>query len=136
MATVSFRIDQKLAEQAEREARIENRSKAKQLEYWAKLGRAISSKLNLADAIAVTQGVKEIKLEFPQPLQSNPIDTDDIFNDLESDRKKGTLSQKVTSARIYYEASLCKEGYLDKVDSVTGKRETGQFEDGEFRPLR
>ena len=136
MATVSFRIDQKLAEQAEREARIENRSKAKQLEYWAKLGRAISSKLNLADAIAVTQGVKEIKLEFPQPLQSNPIDTDDIFNDLESDRKKGTLSQKVTSARIYYEASLCREGYLDKVDSVTGKRETGQFEDGEFRPLR
>ena len=136
MATVSFRIDSKLAEQAEREARIENRSKAKQLEYWAKLGRAISSKLNLADAIAVTQGVKEIKLEFPQPLQSNPIDTDDIFNDLESDRKKGTLSQKVTSARIYYEASLCKEGYLDKVDSVTGKRETGQFEDGEFRPLR
>ena len=136
MATVSFRIDQKLAEQAEREARIENRSKAKQLEYWAKLGRAISSKLNLADAIAVTQGVKEIRLEFPQPLQSNPMNTDDIFNDLESDRKKGTLSQKVTSARIYYEASLCKEGYLDKVDSVTGKRETGQFEDGEFRPLR
>ncbi|HBG18927.1 MAG TPA: hypothetical protein DDY32_06530 [Desulfobulbaceae bacterium] len=136
MATVSFRIDSKLAEQAEREARIENRSKAKQLEYWAKLGRAISSKLNLADAIAVTQGVKEIRLEFPQPLQSNPMNTDDIFNDLESDRKKGTLSQKVTSARIYYEASLCREGYLDKVDSVTGKRETGQFEDGEFRPLR
>ena len=136
MATVSFRIDSKLAEQAEREARIENRSKAKQLEYWAKLGRAISSKLHLADAIAVTQGLKEIRLEYPQPLQSNPIDTDAIFNDLESDRKKGTLAQKVTSARIYYEASLRKEGYLDKVDSVTGKRETGQFEDGEFRPLR
>jgi len=137
MATVSFRIDSKLAEQAEREARIEHRSKAKQLEYWAKLGRAISSKLHLADAIAVTQGLKEIRLEYPQPLQPNSsIDTDDIFNDLESDRKKGTLSQKVTSARIYYEVSLSKEGYLDKVDSVTGRRETGLFEDGEFRPLR
>jgi hypothetical protein len=136
MATVSFRIDSKLAEQAEREARVENRSKAKQLEYWAKLGRAISSKMHLADAIAVTQGLKEIRLEVPKPLQSNSIDTDDIFNDLERDRKLGTLSQKVTSARIYYEASLCKEGYLDKVDSVTGKRETGRFEDGEFRLLR
>jgi len=135
MATVSFRIDSKLAEQAEREARIEHRSKAKQFEYWAKLGRAISSKLHLADAIAVTQGLKEIRLEYPQPLQSISIDTDDIFNDLESDRKKETLSQKVTSARIYYEASLSKEGCLDKVDSVTGRRETGQFEDGEFRPL-
>jgi len=133
MATVSFRIDSKLAEQAEREARIEHRSKAKQLEYWAKLGRAISSKLHFADAIAVTQGLKEIRLEYPQTLQSITIDTYDIFNDLESDRKKGTLSQKVTTARIYYEASLTKDGYLDKVDSVTGRRETGQFEDGEFR---
>lgn len=135
MATVSFRIDAKLAEQAEREAQIEHRSKAKQLEYWAKLGMAISSKLHLADAIAVSQGLKEIRLDYRQ-TQSNPITTDDIFNDLESDRKKGTLPQKVTSARMYYEASLSREGCLDKVDAVTGSRETGQFEDGIFRPLR
>lgn len=135
MTTVSFRIDSKLAEQAEREARIEHRSKAKQLEYWAKLGMVISSKLHLTDAIAVSQGLKDIRLEYRQPLQSTSIDTDDIFNDLESDRNKGTLSQKVTSAKIYYEASLTREGCLDKVDSVTGRRETGQFEDGVFRPL-
>ena len=135
MTTVSLRIDSNLAKQAEREARVENRSKAKQLEYWAKLGRAISSKLNLADAIAIAQGLKEIKLEIPQAAQSIGIDPDVIFNDLESDRKKGTLSQKVTSARIYYEKSLKKEGYLDRVDSVTGKRETGQFGDGEFRSI-
>lgn len=78
---------------------------------------------------------QSVRLEYPQPLQSNSINMDDVFNDLESDRKKGTLSQKVTSARIYYEASLQKEGYLDRVDSVTGRRETGQFEEGEFRPL-
>ncbi|MCD4674470.1 MAG: ParD-like family protein, partial [Desulfobacula sp.] len=47
MTTVSLRIDQDLAFQAEREARIQNRSKTKQLEYWAKLGKAISSKLNI-----------------------------------------------------------------------------------------
>ncbi len=135
MATVSFRIDANLAKQAEREARVENRSKAKQLEYWAKLGKAISSKLHIADAIAVTQGLKEIRLEYSRPLQSDGIDADVIFNDLEDDRKKNILTQKVTSARIYYEASLTREGFLDKVDSLTGKRETGQFENGEFRPL-
>ena len=135
MTTVSFRIDSNLAKLAEREARVENRSKAKQLEYWAKLGRAISSKLNLADAIAVAQGLKEIKLEITQPVQQVAINPDDIFNDLESDRKRKTLSQKVTSARIYYEASLSREGYLDRVDSLTGKRETGQFHHGEFRLL-
>ena len=135
MATVSFRIDSNLAKQAEREAKVENRSKAKQLEYWAKLGRAVSSKLHLADAIAVAQGLKEIKLEVPLGLKSNAVDSDTIFGDLENDRKKGILSQKVTSARIYYEASLIREGYLDRVDSLTGKRETGQFEDGEFKSL-
>jgi len=135
MATVSLRIDANLAKQAEREARVENRSKAKQLEYWAKLGKAISSKLHIADAIAVTQGLKEIRLEYSKPLQADGIDSDVIFNDLEDDRKKNILVRKVTSARIYYEASLTREGFLDKVDSLTGKRETGQFENGEFRPL-
>ena len=133
MTTISLRIDSNLVMQAEREARIENRSKAKQLEHWAKLGRAISSKINIADAFAVAQGIKEIKLEVAQSIQSIAIDSDVIFNDLERDRKKGILSQKVTSARVYYEASLSKKGFLDRVDSVTGKRQTGQFYNGKFR---
>lgn len=135
MATDSFRIDSNLAKQAEREARVEHRSKAKQLEYWAKLGKAISSKLTLADAIAVTQGLKDIRLEYTQRPQSNIIDSNVIFDDLENDRKKDILSQKVTTARIYYEASVSRPGYLDRVDAVTGERETGLFDNGEFRPL-
>ena len=54
MGTVPLRIDQDLASQAEREARIQNRSKTKQLEYWAKLGKAVSSKLSITDAFAVS----------------------------------------------------------------------------------
>jgi hypothetical protein len=54
MATVSVRIDKNLALQAEREARIQNRSNAKQIEYWAKIGKAISSKLSIADLFAVS----------------------------------------------------------------------------------
>jgi hypothetical protein len=41
MTTVSLRIDQDLVFQAGREARIQNRSKTKQLEYWAKLTMAL-----------------------------------------------------------------------------------------------
>lgn len=135
MSTVSFRIDSALAKQAEREARVENRSKAKQLEYWAKLGKAISSKLNLADAIAIAQGLKEIKVEVAQTLETVGADSDDIFSELEHDRERGTLSQKVSSARIYYEQSLSHKGCLDRVDSVTGERVAGQFEHGEFRAI-
>jgi hypothetical protein len=135
MATVSLRIDRDLAFQAEREARIQNRSKTKQLEYWAKLGKAVSSKLNITDAFAVSQGIKTIKLEVAPSVQSVPVDSDAIFNDLENDRAKGLLAEKVTSARIYYEASVEHPGYLDRVNAITRKRQAGSFEHGEFKAL-
>ena len=135
MPTVSLRIDQDLAFQAEREARIQNRSKTKQLEYWAKLGKAISSKLNITDAFAVSQGIKTIKLEVTPSVQAIPIDSDVIFDDLENDRIKGLLSKNVTSAKIYYEASAEHPGYLDQVNSITGERQAGSFKNGEFKAL-
>ncbi len=135
MTTVSLRIDKDLALQAEREAKIQNRSKAKQLEYWAKLGKTVSSKLNITDAFAVSQGIKTIKLEVTPSFQSIPIDSDVIFNDLENDRTKGLLAKKITSARIYYEASVEHPGYLDRVNAITGERQTGSFEHGKFKAL-
>jgi len=135
MATVPLRIDQDLAFQAEREARIQNRSKTKQLEYWAKLGKAVSSKLNITDALAVSQGIKTIKLEVSPPVQSIPIDSDALFNDLENHRAKGLLAKNVTSAEIYYEASVEHPGYLDQVNSITKKRQAGSFAHGEFKAL-
>ena len=135
MATVSVRIDKDLALQAEREARIQNRSNAKQIEYWAKIGKAISSKLSIEDVFAVSQGIKTIKLEIAPPVQSIPVNPDDIFNDLENDRAEGLLAENVTSARIYYEASVDHPGYLDRVNSVTNQRQAGTFENGEFKAL-
>jgi hypothetical protein len=133
MSTVSLRIDQDLALQAEREARIQNRSKTKQLEYWAKLGKAISSKLNIEDVFAISQGIKMIRLETTPAAKSIPIDSDLIFNDLENDRTKGVLAEKITSAEIYYEASVEHPGYLDRVNSITKERQTGSFENGKFK---
>jgi hypothetical protein len=135
MATVSLRIDKDLALQAEREARIQNRSKTKQLEYWAKIGKTISSKLSIADVFAVSQGIKAIKIEVISSAQSFPASSDDIFNNLENDRAKGLLAENVTSARIYYEGSVEHPGYLDRVNSVTQRRQTGSFQNGEFRAL-
>ena len=135
MSTVPLRIDKDLADQAEREAKIQNRSRAKQLEYWAKIGRAVSPQLSVADAIAVSQGIKSIILEISAAAQSITVDSDDIFNELENNRVKGLAAKNVTSARIYYEASIEHPGYLDQVDSVTKKRQPGIFENGEFQAL-
>jgi hypothetical protein len=40
MTTTSIRIDQKLYEQARKEAQAEHRTISGQVEYWAKVGRA------------------------------------------------------------------------------------------------
>jgi hypothetical protein len=135
MGTVSVRIDEELALQAEREARVQNRSKAKQLEYWAKIGKALSAKVSMEEVVAVSQGIKTIKVE-PSPFaQSIPVGSDDVFEALESDRAQGHLAEQVTSARIYYEMSLDHPGYLEQVDSVTKQRRVGSFENGEFKAL-
>ncbi len=135
MTTVSLRVDKDLALQAEREARIQNRSKTKQLEYWAKLGKAISSKLDISDVFAVSQGIKTLKLETTPAAQSLAIDPDLIFDNLEDDRAKGLLAEEVSSAKIYYEASIEHPGCLDQVNSITKTRRTGSFENGKFKTL-
>ena len=135
MRTVSVKIDEELALQAERESRIQNRSKAKQIEYWAKIGKAVSAKVSMEDAVAVSQGIKTIRVEPSPSAQSIPVGSDDVFGALESDRAKGHLAEQVTSAGIYYEVSSEHPGYLEKVDSVTKTRQVGSFENGEFKAL-
>ncbi len=81
----------------------------------------------------MSQGIKTINLMVSPSVQSIPIDSDSVFNDLENDRAKGLLAKNVTSAKIYYEASVEHPGYLDRVNAVTGKRQTGLFEQGEFK---
>lgn len=131
--TVSLRLDEGLIRQAEREAEVQKRSTSKQVEYWATIGKILSKELSLTDAIAISQGLKVLNLEDPVSVYVNP---DDVLDRIESDRSNGTLTEKVTSAQIYYEASIKHPGYIDRVDSTTKERVTGSFENGEFKVLR
>ena len=125
-----IRLNPVLIAAAEREGAVQKRSTPKQIEYWAELGRIIAHEIDLADVFAVTQGLKKIKLASEKSLAVKP---EDVFASLENDRKQGSLSQKVTTSVVYYEASKRKPGLLDKVDTVTGERQTGQFQDGKFK---
>ncbi len=60
MTTRSLRIDEALVIDAQRTGLVEHRSINSQVEYWAKLGRAIASKISITDAYAVTQGIFRI----------------------------------------------------------------------------
>ncbi len=128
-ATKSLRIDEALALDAQRQGRVEHRSINGQVEYWAKLGRAVSLSMDMADAYAVVQGLKKIKLEL---VNSVPVDPNIVLANLEENRAKGFVDQPITTAPFYYEVSTSKPGYLDRVETATSKKETGIFKDGEF----
>ncbi len=93
---------------------------------------AIASKISAADAFAVTQGLKEIRLELSQ---SSSIYPTAVLNELEADRKDGFSGKPVTSAPFYFEASAGNPGFLDKVNTATGERQTGKFQNGKFEAV-
>lgn len=130
MATKSIRLDTNLISMAESAAHLQCRSISSQVEYWANIGRMVSKIISIEDALAIQQGLKSLYLE---PARTASIDSNTVFNQLESDRKNSFSETKVTEAPFFFEASKKMPGLLDRVDSKTGERKTGKFEDGKFR---
>jgi hypothetical protein len=128
--TSPIRLSSALVAAAEKEGTIQKRSVPKQIEFWAELGKSVARVMDLSDVFAIIQGLKKVKVE---PVTSVAVDPRDVFNSLENKRKSGNLAEKVTSSAVYYEASLSQQGLLDRVNSYTGERETGQFHNGEFK---
>ena len=132
MPTKSIRLSADLIRQAQSAASVQHRSIPNQVEYWATLGRIISSTIGIEDAFAILQGLKALRVE---PTQTISIDSNTVFNNLEADRAKGFADKPITSAPFYFEASQKTPGLLDRVDSLTGERKTGKFTNGEFREI-
>jgi len=124
-----MRLDAELVQAAEKESKIQKRSIPKQIEYWAALGKAVEKVIDQADVFAVLQGLKRVIIE---PVDSAVVDSEAVFCSLEESRQHGDLSQKVTSAPIFYEACQSRSGLLDRVNTVNGERQTGQFRNATF----
>lgn len=132
MTTKSIRLNTDLIFQAQSAAAVQCRSIPNQVEYWANLGRIISSVIGIEDAFAILQGLKDLRVE---PTQTISIDSDTVFNNLEADRAKGFVDKPITSAPFYFEASQKMPGLLDRVNSQTGERKTGKFVTGKFSEI-
>ncbi len=128
--TSPIRLDSTLLEAARREGSINKRTAPKQIEFWAELGKAVELVVDFTDVFAVIQGFKKIKVETVESIAVDPVD---VFNSLEESRKSGELAKNVTSSAVYFEASQKMPGLIDRVNSATGKRQTGRFQNGEFK---
>ena len=124
-----MRLDSTLVEAAKREAALQKRSIPKQIEFWAELGKAVERVIGMEEVVAITQGLKKLKLENVDSSSAKP---DDVFDSLEQIRASGSLSGNVSAAVVYYEASTQRPGLLDKVNTASGERQTGHFRNGKF----
>jgi len=128
-ASSPVRLQDDLMQAAGLTAKRFHRSAAEQIEYWAELGRSVSSTLDPDVLISVVSGLTKIKTE---PVYSPSIDPSDVFDALEHERKEGRLSSAVTQSTVRYQASKSHPGYIERIDANGST--VGMFEDGQFTP--
>ncbi|MFC4258987.1 hypothetical protein ACFOZ5_08100 [Marinobacter lacisalsi] len=129
--TTAVRLEDTLVRHASAEAQVQRRSTPKQIEFWAEIGRAIAGEVSAEDLIAISQGIRKVKVE---PVTPGPVSGDDIWAEVEADRESGELSRHIARDRIVYQASENRPGYLEAI-YPDGQKITGQFRNGRFEPL-
>ncbi|MFW5824755.1 MAG: TA system antitoxin ParD family protein [Marinobacter sp.] len=129
--TTPVRLEDTLVRHAAAEAQVQRRSTPKQIEFWAEIGRAVAGEVSAEDLIAISQGVRRVRVE---PVMPEPVSSDDIWAEVEADRESGELSRHIARDRIVYQASERRPGYLEAI-YPDGQKITGQFRNGRFEPL-
>jgi len=128
-ATSPIRLQSDLMNAARITGKRFHRSASEQVEYWADIGRVVSNLINPDTLLSITAGLVQVKVE---PVISPVVDPDDVFSQLEIQRRTGVLRYAVSENPIKYQASLTHPGQLERIDSEGGIV-VGQFFDGEFR---
>lgn len=131
MSNTAVRVTESLFETARIEAAIEHRSVAKQIEYWAELGRSVSRHIRPGDLLALQQGLTHLKFETnPVP----PVSLQQVLQELEADRASGNLQRRIRgNAEVIYAASLVNPGGVVAV-YADGRRVEGFYRDHGFEP--
>ncbi len=126
-----LRLDLKLVQAADAVAERQKRSVPRQIEYWAELGRSVERILDPETLIAVQEGLARLVVEM---APSAPVSSDDVFKDLETFREDGTLSDRVASGPVRYQACAHRPGLLEQIHAG-GLKIVGHFSHGQFIPI-
>lgn len=130
-ASSPVRLQAELMEAASRSGQLSHRSTAEQVEYWASIGQTVGNQLSPEALLAVRTGLARVKVE---PVDSQPLDPEQVFARLEQQRDSGQLAQDLAKKGIRYQASRQHPGLLEQIDT-DGQITVGQFHNGEFEPI-
>lgn len=117
-------------EDAKQQVKMSLRSVTKQIEFWANIGKEAEMNMTPADIAALVNGEVEIKV---LRKKSEPIDFENVFGEIESDRKSGKIKEKVIKDNIWYEENNKIPGMFFRMTKEGGKT-LGKFVDGKFVP--
>ena len=129
--SIPVRLDEVLVRHAAAEAQVQRRSVPKQIELWAEIGRSIAQDVNAEDLLALTQGLKKVKLERVEP---KPLTSDNLWAEVDCARDSGKLGKDLKRNRTVYQASATHAGYLEAL-YPNGSRAVGHFVNGTFEKL-
>ena len=127
-AASPIRLQKDLMDDAALTGKRYHRSASEQVEYWASIGRRISGVIDPDTLLSVVAGLVRVQVE---PVYGQTINPELVFQNLERERKRGTLADKVTTSPLKYQASSLHPGYLERIDE-NGHITVGQFKEGKF----
>lgn len=128
--SIPIRVSDELMEDAKQQVKMSLRSVTKQIEFWANIGKEAEMNMTPADIAALVNGEVEIKV---LRKKSEPIDFENVFGEIESDRKSGKIKEKVIKDNIWYEENNKIPGMFFRMTKEGGKT-LGKFVDGKFVP--
>ena len=130
-AASPVRLQAELMQAAITAGQRQHRSAAEQIEYWAGIGRSVARIINQDTLLEISAGLVRLKTE---PVEVGAVSPEEVFSDLERDRKSGRLTDSVTSSSVRYQVSTRHRGQLEQI-LPDGRVIVGQFHDGVFTPL-
>lgn len=125
-----LRVNNGLFQDAEAEGALLSRSAAKQVEFWAELGKRVAHSIKPTDILALMQGIAKVHIEIPA---TQPVNPENVFEMVDKASSSEQAGQQITRGVLYYEASKSRPGLLDQV-MPDGTRLTGHFSNGSFMP--
>lgn len=126
--SIPIRVSDVLLEDAKEQTKMSLRSVSKQIEFWALIGKEAEVNMSPADVAALINGEVEIKILRKKSI---PVDFDAVFDEIEADRKSGTIKAKVVRDNVWYEEDLKNPGVFFRM-TKEGKKTSGKFVNGKF----
>ena len=130
-ASSPIRLQAELMHAATIASKLQRRSVAEQIEYWAEIGRCVSKIIDQDTLLEIVAGLVRLKIE---PVAAVSVAPEQVLSDLERDRKNGTLADSVTTSSVRYQVSTRHPGQLEQI-LPDGRVLIGQFHDGVFTRL-